>query len=177
MSAVINPPPLGRLPLTARMELLSRAYVDAVAASAGCTTSTRNADYDGVDVEIHQSANHLLSTDAHVGLQLKATSQDLVRKGHIAFPLDAALYDKLRDPRLYRSRILVVMLLPKGSSIGWLYQHPRAMLVRNCAYWVSLRGLPQVHTKSTTAHVPLAQPFNVSHLCAMLQRIGSGGDP
>ena len=170
--------PAGTLPVSACKEQMSRAYVLAVAAAARCSTATPEPDYDGVDIEIRQSAEHERFTQSRLEVQLKATSSDVVRDDHVAFRLKAEHYDKLRDEKVYVPRILVVLVLPPGDVPDrWLYQHPRAMLLRHCAYWVSLRGAPAIAGESTTVHVPLDQRFNVSHLLCIMQRIGDGALP
>jgi Domain of unknown function (DUF4365) len=51
-------------------------------------------------------------------------------------------------------------------------------VLRNSAYWVSLRGRsPSEHTESETVSVPRNQHFDVTSLSAMMSRIGLGELP
>lgn len=176
MSSTVGVAPRGTLDLAASKEALNRAYVAAVAAAARCITAVPTPDHDKVDLTIRQTADHRRYSTAVLDLQLKATAQDVLRTDHIAFSLTRDDYNALCETKLFNPRILVVHLLP-SSSEQWLYQHERAMLTRNCCYWVSLRGSTPTTLGSKTVHIPRSQVFDVNQLCEMLKRIGDGGYP
>ena len=169
-------PPRGNLELSAAKEALSRAYVHAVIAAAGCISAKPEPDYDKVDLTVRQTADHLQYANPCVDLQLKATAQDIRHGDHLSFSLPADDYNALCDDRLYNARILVVVTLP-GDPLRWLFQHDRAMLMRHCGYWVSLKGQPPTNQGSKTVLLPLSQKFDVKGLCGLLQRIGDGEAP
>lgn len=168
--------PRGSLDLAASKEALNRAYVMAVAAAARCITSTPVPDHEKVDLTIRQTANHLEYNRVSLDLQLKATAGDALKDDHVVYSLRKDDYNDLCDDRVYNPRILVVYLLPKESE-RWLYQHDRAMLMKHCAYWMSLRGQTATAGSTKTVHIPRSQVFNVDGLCGLLKVIGDGGTP
>lgn len=155
----------GGMPITARMECFSRAFVQAICARAGYQYNIPSSDLDSIDGEI-QGRYGLRPS---VGFQLKATSQDLVRNGNIHFSLSAKNYNDLRVDTLV-PRILLVVLLPKAEE-DWLHFAPSLLVMRRGAYWLSLRGKGPITTSSVTVKVPLAQPFNPDTLDSMMRKI------
>ncbi|RAU21683.1 hypothetical protein CU669_11945 [Paramagnetospirillum kuznetsovii] len=155
----------GGMPVTARMECFSRAFVQAICARAGYQYNIPSSDFDSIDGEIEGR----YGVRPSVGFQLKATSQDLVCKGNIHFSLPAKNYDDLRIDTL-RPRILLVVLLPKEEE-DWLHFAPNLLVMRRGAYWLSLRGKMPITTNSVTVKVPLSQPFNPDTLDAMMRKV------
>ncbi len=176
-TAPIPPPPLGSLPESACKEQLSIAYLHAVTAAARCSWEVLRVDYEGVDATVRQTADHLIYSGAQVDVQLKCTSQaGYLRSGHVAFPLERAHYDKLRDPKTFNPRILAVMLVP--ADLGeWLEQGEEHMLMRRCVYWTWLQGQPERTSGKVTVKLPRSQVLDVGQLLSMLQRIGNGATP
>ncbi len=72
-------------------------------------------------------------------------------------------------------RILVVMVVPKDMD-AWLVQSQANLLVTGCAYWVSLRGGPDVSTQTTTVKVPRDNVFGPQSLLDMMQRWPASGN-
>lgn len=94
-----------------------------------------------VDVVIGASGSvrdNVVIRSPRVELQLKATTQDDLNNGHLAFPLPIKNYDDLRGDTLV-PRLLVVLQLPEDSN-RWLEQTEEQMISRRCAFWLSLRG-------------------------------------
>lgn len=168
--------PYGSLFESECKQQLSLAYVRAVATAARCSVEEIAVDYQTVDLTIRQSAPHQLWDEALLDVQLKCTSQDVLRDAHLAFPLEKKHYDALRNTRRYTPAILVVMIVPPALE-GWIHQDEESLRVSRAAYWTSLRGQPEIATKSTTVHVPRTNLFTTEQLLLMLSRIGNGGLP
>ena len=81
-----------------QQEEIGKAYVHAVAAACGFSVSQWSQDHGCIDTTI--SADRVLGEGPYskpkVDLQLKATTQDVVKDEHIAWSLEMAHYDKLR---------------------------------------------------------------------------------
>lgn len=170
-------PPYGSLPESACKEQISVAYLHAVTAAARCSLEILSVDYEGVDATVRQEADHLMFTNAQVDVQLKCTSQEHVLKAdHLAFRLERAHYDKLRDQKTLTPRILAVMVVPADLD-EWLEQSQEHLLVRRCAYWVCLQGDPEVTTDTVTVKLRRSHILDVGQLLGILQRIGNGGRP
>ena len=129
------------LPRNQRQEALSRAYVRAIAARAGMVCGTTEGDY-GFDMFIRsvQTDGHRYHDDgAQLDLQLKSTIQAEIRETEVAYDLEVRAYDLLRQPRVARRRILVLLALPEDEGDGWC-QSEDELILRHCAYWIDLRG-------------------------------------
>jgi hypothetical protein len=52
------------------------------------------------------------------------------------------------------------------------------MVLRHCAYWVSLKGYPETQAKKTIrVFVPLANVFSVTAVQGIMQRLRERKDP
>jgi hypothetical protein len=174
---------------------LSYAYVHAVASRCGFTLVRPPSDVDSIDVEIHgkgrlDPASKILSPSVH--LQLKATVVEAPKpksradKGNAsgngvpddayAFPLEIKNYNELRGNRL-TPRLLVVLFLPVKDG-HWLSHSEKGLTARRCAYWCSLRDLPDVPNETKkTVYVPKANVFNCASLKNIMIGISKGAPP
>ena len=159
---------------------LSYAYLHAVASKigAGCKVGSRHEDSHGVDASLtawapFPSGGYIEEVD--IKIQLKATIGVPVDSGtHLSYFLNGInRYNDLRSEALATHRILVVMFLPPDAN-HWLTISENELILKKCAYWVSLRGVAAVATGSgTTVYLPKAQIFNSDNLldvCARLSR-------
>ena len=150
---------------------LSYAYLHAVAAhvGAGCQVASRSYDGNGIDAMItgwgpFRNGGYLQEISIHV--QLKATVKpSVIRSGHISYPLNnTKRYDDLRSLTLAVPRIMVVMYLPEAQA-EWLNVSDEKLLMKKCAYWVSLRGAgASSNTSGKTVYIPQIQIFNEENL-------------
>lgn len=153
-----------------REEALSRAYVDAVAAGAGYIVATMNFDRDGIDVEIRAGGALRPCLD----LQLKATiNLGEANGGEFRFPLKRRNYDLLRLPTMV-PRLLVVLSLPADES-EWLSVTAEQLILRRCAFWANLTGLPEtVNKDSDTVSILEKNLFDVEGLKALMKDASNG---
>ena len=147
-------------------EALSRAYVAAVAAGAGYVTAQMDFDRDGVDVQIRAGGLMRPSLD----IQLKATiNLGAAVSGSFRYPLKRRNYDLLREQTMI-PRVLVLLALPTAKS-DWMSVTPEQLVIRRCAYWVSLRGAPPSTNEATqTIYVPRNQMLSVAALTDVMTR-------
>ena len=154
-----------------QMEQLSLGYIRAVAADAGYQIARPEPDVDSVDGALMAS----FGRRPRIEFQAKATARDIVRDGHIHFPLPIDNYDDLRIDVII-PRILIVFLMPKETT-QWISQTDDELLLHRCAYWMSLKGEPESsNTSSVTVRVPLTNMFNTEQLTDMMQRINARGE-
>ena len=156
---------------TDREEALSRAYLQAVAAGAGYVVASLDFDRDGIDCEIKAGGRMRPS----LGIQLKATIHlGDVQEGHYRYPLKRRNYDLLREPT-QTPRVLVVLALPTDEA-EWLTVTEAELVLRRCAYWVSLADAPESENQtSVTVSLPELQRFDVSALRALMDQSRTGG--
>lgn len=163
---------------------LSYAYLHAVASSVGvCVTdANRHQDNAGIDATLtgwgpFPAGSFLKEVDLKV--QLKATVAPLVlRNKHYSYELQGInRYHDLRSESLATPRILVVLFLPSDPS-QWLELTPEFLLMRKCAYWVSLRGAGDTtNSASVTVYLPSHQTFHPQGLQSLLSRLSSRDIP
>lgn len=167
------------LPRNQRQEALSRAYVQAVAAHCGLMCSLREPDY-GVDLTLH----YIRYRDGRYGesgfrldVQLKSTTRSGVTDTEILYDLEVKTYDDFRDPAVGVRRILVLMVIPEDES-RWTSHSEEQLSIRDCAYWLSLRGWPPTTNKRTVrVAIPRANVFSVEGVTGLMDRIREGGEP
>ena len=158
---------------------LSYAYLHAVASRAAisCHVAGRHEDNNGVDARLRAhvrsaAPGDLMEVDFDV--QLKATiAQPKESGGAYKYSLRGARrYNDLREAGLTTPRILIVLFLPKDAQ-EWLTHTPEQLVLRRCAYWVSLRGAPGITTDSVIVKLPKTQvvsPDTLTQLAARLSR-------
>ncbi|NEE03898.1 DUF4365 domain-containing protein [Phytoactinopolyspora halotolerans] len=169
--------PYGTLDPNECRQQISIAYAHAVATAARCTLETIRVDYETVDVQVRQKASHAVYDHTPLDIQLKCTSRDILRDGHISYPLEVKYYDELRSIKRYNPAILVVLLVPEGLG-EWLIQDEEHLRLHKGAYWTSLRSEPATSNRSSvTIRIPKTQIFSVEQLLGILSRIGNGGVP
>lgn len=154
-----------------QMELLSRAYVQAVCALAGCTAARPDPDY-GVDLTLRQ-VKHVGSVfkpiGANVDFQLKSTTAATVTATEVVYDLDARAYELLRRATRKAPAYLVLLVLPADSGM-WLGQDATRLEIRGGAFWLSLWRAPVVDNVSTVrVRIPIANVFTPSALCRIME--------
>jgi len=158
---------------------LSYAWLHAVVAHAGasCISANRTMDANGIDATLtawgpFDSGGPLEEVDLKI--QLKATSiPPVIRDGHLSyFVKDVDRYNDLRKDTLQVHRLLVVLFLPENME-NWLAVDDEQLLLKKCAYWVSLRGAPEPKDTGKTIHIPQRQrfdPANLRHIFTTISR-------
>ncbi|MBE9095685.1 DUF4365 domain-containing protein [Tychonema sp. LEGE 07203] len=162
--------------LNQQKELFSKAYVRAVAAVAGFSVSQPEVDDDSIDLKIVARGGEGVVFSPELNLQLKCTSRDVLDGQFIRYPVRIKNYrDLIVNSQV--PRLLVVVLVPENLE-NWLQQSEDEMCIRYCAYWVSLRGLPErLNTANVTVELPRSNQFTVEALKSIVQRLSQGGLP
>jgi hypothetical protein len=167
------------LPRNPRQEALSRAYVRAVAAQAGVLCSAHEQDF-GIDMSLRAvevRGREYWDTGPQFDLQVKSTTQALIRDTSIVHDLEVRAYNILRETVMRRPRILVLLVLPEDENL-WLSQSPDELIVRRCAYWTSLRGAEPTTSHTTVRiSIPAENLFSVEAIRAIMERLGKGAMP
>ncbi len=162
--------------LNQQKELFSKAYVRAVAAVAGFSVSQPEVDDDSIDLKIVARGGEGVVFSPELNLQLKCTSRDVLDGQFIRYPVRIKNYrDLIVNSQV--PRLLVVVLVPENLE-NWLQQSEDEMCMRYCAYWVSLRGLPErLNTANVTVELSRSNQFTVEALKSIMQRLSQGGLP
>ncbi|RYE54405.1 MAG: DUF4365 domain-containing protein [Sphingobacteriales bacterium] len=155
-------------------EQLSISYVNAIAAMCNFGCELTRVDIDSVDATITCNGN--LATDSTIRspflkVQLKAT-ENLQPNSSSNYPffLKKKNYDDLRA-RTLSPRLLIVLNLPTGKT-NWLTHSVNDLIIRNCAYWLNLYGLPDVtNTSGATVYIPTVNHFSPSVLQDLMLKV------
>jgi hypothetical protein len=154
-----------------RMEQLSRAYVQAVAAVAGCTCARPETDY-GCDLtlrRIERIGAEFRPTGRNLDIQLKSTSGATLAQDEVVYDLDARAYGLLRRSTRRSPFYLILLVLPPVPA-EWLFQSEERLELRRCAYWYSLRGFPAVSNASTVrVRIPRQNQFTPTALVRIME--------
>jgi len=105
-------------------------------------------------------------------LQLKAsTTQEREHPEHIAWSLKRKHYDSLRQRRL-TPILLVGLMLPEVLEDAVVHTADE-LIVRRCAYWLSLDGMGPIegNVGSTTVQLPRSNVFSPDALSALMAKI------
>ena len=149
---------------------LSVAYVLAVAARAGYTTSERDLDRDGIDLSIQAGGAMRPALD----LQLKATiNLGNSIDGGFHFRLPSRNHNLLCLPTV-TPRLLVVLDLPRDEG-QWMTVTRDELILRRSAYWANLAGRDETNNvESVTIPIPEQNLFDVPALQALMEQSRSG---
>lgn len=162
-----------------QQEALSRAYVQAIAARAGMSFSLPSNDY-GIDLtlnDIEVRGVRWGESGHKLDVQAKSTTKAQVRTTGIKYNREVQAYEDLRVVHSGCPRILVLLVLPEDER-RWCEQTEDNLILRHCAYWLSLQGLPRTRNRKTVQVViPKTQVFSADALRAMMKRIKAGGVP
>jgi hypothetical protein len=157
-------------------EQFSSNFVRIVASVAGYALYKPEVDEDSVDWGIAAKGGIGFIYSPRLELQLKSTSRNVMVDYYVRYPLSLKNYNELRV-NSHVPRILVVVLLPENLS-DWVVHSEAELSIRHCAYWVSLREMPETQNATTvTIELPRSNQFTVEALSTMIHRIGEGGFP
>lgn len=164
--------------LSQRKERFSLAYVQAIAAVGGFTIADTRPDVDKVDLTFALAGGQGTVRSPKLDVQLKCTERDDESANHLSYQLDVDTYRELRGDDRLVPIILVVLVVPGPTSNEWLLQSPDELVMKRCAYYLSLRDHPPKDNSATvTVRLPREQVFSVEALSAILDGIGRGERP
>ena len=159
-----------------RQEALSRAYVQIIAARCGLTCSVRDFDY-GIDLTLHdimRRGRRYVESGLLLNIQAKSTAAATRTTTDVLYDMDVKTFDDLRDTTVGKPRILVLLVLPNDES-QWTVETEEHLLLRHCAYWMSLRGQRAIPNKRTVrVAIPRTNVFSVEGLQGLMERLREG---
>jgi hypothetical protein len=155
--------------VTHRQEQFSNAFLLAVAAAAGCSAAKPSVDNDSIDWTLSNTMRRRPKLD----VQLKCTSLQVNEDGFFHYALKKKNYDDLII-EVSSPRILVLVIVPE--EIGhWMKQTNDELILRRCAYWRSLAGMPMNDNEnSVTVTVSAANLLTVESLNQIMEKINAG---
>ena len=150
---------------------LSYAYLHAIAARAGavCKPGERDEDNKGIDATLRVFGpfpNALYRKSIPLDIQIKATvATPTDKETHWSYFIKGKeRYEKLCEPCEAVPLLLVVLFLPSDAE-RWVEHTPESLILRRCAYWISLRDAPaSTNDSGQTVYLPKNQMFTPQSL-------------
>lgn len=156
-----------------RKEQFSIAFARAVAASAGINITNVEVDDDSVDIGF--AARGFIGGGTRrspkLDAQLKCThGPPPTPTTPASYQLKKKNYDDLKDQNLHVPRILIVLFVPQNNN-DWLSVDNNTTILKNAAYWKSLRGMEDIPSNSKTLEINAENLFDVDGLRDIMEKI------
>lgn len=153
-----------------QQEQFSDAFLQAIAAAAGCALSRPVPDNDSIDWTL----SCRLPRRPKLDIQLKSTIVDRPIGEDFRYRLKAKNYEDLSLPDLVVPRILILVTVPRKVE-DWLCLTPDMLLLRYTAYWKALAAAPQIrNNKSCSVTVLRRNLLTPAVLRELMMRINDG---
>jgi hypothetical protein len=157
-----------------RQEEFSGAYIRAICAAAGCSIEAITLDNDKIDYVVRSRVRGTQRNKPQIDIQAKCQMSGIASGDRISYSIDLETYDSLRDTKVCIPRILILVLVPADVN-GWMCQTEQGLVLNHCAYWISLKGLPDSENlTSQTVYFPRESIFGASSLKTMMSKTADG---
>ncbi|HIF9422111.1 TPA: DUF4365 domain-containing protein [Photobacterium damselae] len=158
-----------------RKELLSRAYVSAIAAQVGFRSAIPDVDDDSVDLILKGRGFTSGIRNPQLEIQLKCTAKNNGCSDYFSYQLPIKNYNDLRAKNLLCPRYLFVLVVPKDTT-GWLIHENDHMKLKHCCYWYSLSELqPTINDTSVTVKIPRENLLTASSMLSLMELASQRG--
>lgn len=158
-----------------RKELLSRAYVSAIAAQVGFRSAIPDVDDDSVDLILKGRGFTSGIRNPQLEIQLKCTANNTGCSEFFSYQLPIKNYNDLRAENLLCPRYLFVLVVPTDTK-GWLVHENDHMKVKHCCYWYSLSDLkPTTNESSVTLKIPRINLLTASSMLNLMELASQRG--
>ena len=148
-------------------EVISFAYLSAISALAGYNCQPGPApDRNSVDAIVWPGEGML-----NINVQLKSTASPDWQEDGLHFRLRRKNYDELRTATL--PAILVVLELPEDEE-SWFECDSDNLIMRRCAWWLSLKEHPEIDTQSRVVTLPMEQRLDIDELKRLMGLASQG---
>ncbi|MEW8305083.1 MAG: DUF4365 domain-containing protein [Candidatus Thiodiazotropha sp.] len=161
--------------ISAQKEQFSYAYLQAIAAQAGLNYSKNAVDDDSIDIRLcGKGFTGGLIRNPTIEVQLKCTSQDVIKGNVIKYPLKLKNYDDLRGEDVAAPRYLMVLVVPDNID-NWTHHIDNALILFNNCYWASLRFKPESkNSTNVTVEISIDQKVTAESLVKLMELASIG---
>lgn len=161
-------------------ERLGEAYARAIAAYAGikCNRDEEDYGFDGTFKHVTFDAESKRYRDSGYAIdyQLKSTVNAELRAGKVIYDLEVKNYNDLIVENVGTPRILIVFKLPTNKA-EWLLVNQDNLILRNCAWWCSLKGQNKTtNTSKVRIEIPEDQILTPNTLQVLMSKVQRGVD-
>ena len=147
------------------------AHIYAVAGVAGVNHAYDPAHDYGVDGQFDPviiRGNRRVVSGHPLAFQAKATTNWELSGENIVYDLEAKNYNDIvsRHPS-EMTMILILLCMPKDQA-KWHLATPDATMMRNCCYWIFLKGAPCNNVSTKRVYIPVANLLTPNSLKELL---------
>jgi len=158
-------------------EGLGRAYIMAISNRAGLTCEFPLSDF-GIDGTISNISiledGRRFHDSFKIDFQLKSSINVELKDDVIKYALEVKNYNDLINTNVGMPRILILFKLPQDRNT-WLSINEEEMVLKNCAWWCSLRGNePTPNTSNKTIDIPRSQILTPETLRGLMDSVKRG---
>jgi Domain of unknown function (DUF4365) len=152
-----------------RKEQFSIAYIQAIAAQIGLNYSIPVVDDDSVDITLDgKGFTGGKLRNPRIDIQLKCTSQNVIKGDLIKYPLKLKNYNELRGVDVAAPRYLMLLVVPNKTE-NWTHFTNNALILFNNCYWASIRYKPEVNnTTNVTIEFSIEQKITTESLMELM---------
>ena len=159
-------------------EQISTAFVQALASDAGkiCIFSGKDYGLDGRFKDIDYDAYRRRYSENGFGIdfQVKASINVKAKGGFIIYDLEVKNYLDLINAKVGTPRILILYDMPRDRN-EWVSIDTNSIVLKKCAWWCSLKGLPQVNNHSKIRiKIPDNQLLTSAALNCLMDKVKKG---
>ena len=166
------------IPLQARMEDMSMAYLQAICAKNGYEISNTKHDYDGIDCTIECGGYPIedgeckwCSPKIEVQLKSSYSSVDTLENGDVQYDIPARNYNLLVNTNRMLPYILILLVMHREENL-WLNHSVDGLMITKCAYWICLKGQePTENQKTKRIVIPSANVLTPSSLQELMVKV------
>lgn len=161
--------------ISKRKEQFSFAYIQAIAAQIGLNHSFPTVDHDSIDITLNgRGFTGGKLRNPGIDIQLKCTSQNVIKGDLIKFQLKLKNYNDLRGVDVAAPRYLMLLVVPDKHEKWTKFTNNGLMLFNNC-YWASLRDKPEINnTTNVTVEFSTEQKVTTESLMKLMVMASKG---
>lgn len=159
-----------------KKEALGQAYVHAVIANAGFNFGKSEFDYgfDGTIKDVVNRKGRFCETCFGLNFQLKSSSDVTFEDDYLVYDLESKNYNDLIIESTMLPNILILFVLPPEEA-EWVDVDYDRLVIRQCAWWCSLEGLPATDNEATKRiRIPIHQVFSPETLLELMDKVKGG---
>ena len=140
-------------------EMLSQAYVHALAGVAGLNLAIRTSYDYGIDGAFHRVrivGGTRVPSAFPVEYQMKATTDWRHDGEFVVYDLTARAHRFLTDREPRQAMAILILLCLPVDEAHWLDGREAHLRLQNCCYWTRLNGPPTANVSSVRIRIPRA---------------------
>lgn len=136
-----------------RQEQFSEAFLRSFAAPLGLNPSKLEVDNDSIDIKLTGKDYPGRFSCPEIHIQLKSTTPKFTDEIFFHYQLKKKNYNDLKNEAVVFPRYLFLFLIPDDTNL-WLVEKENSLELHYIGLWYSLKGLPEIASKSKIIKIP-----------------------